>query len=98
MKSTGKRKSINECISHQYPPRLSCVYVMNLKSKFKPEMTSPGSFDLYGQRLPRWPSGKASASREEDPGFESRLRRDFFGVESYQWLPFSGYPARRLAL
>ena len=29
---------------------------------------------------------KASASRVEDPGFESRLRRDFFGVESYQWL------------
>ena len=27
---------------------------------------------------------KASASRAEDPGFESRLRRDFFGVESYQ--------------
>ena len=33
---------------------------------------------------PRWPSGKASASRAEDPGFESRMRRDFFGVESYQ--------------
>ena len=27
---------------------------------------------------------KASASRTEDPGFESRLRRDFFGVKSYQ--------------
>ena len=27
---------------------------------------------------------KASASKEEDPGFESRLRRDFFGVESCQ--------------
>ena len=27
---------------------------------------------------------KASASRAEDPGFESRLRRDFFQVESYQ--------------
>ena len=27
---------------------------------------------------------KASASRAEDPGFESRLRRNFFGVESYQ--------------
>ena len=27
---------------------------------------------------------KASASRVEDPGFKSRLRRDFFGVESYQ--------------
>ena len=32
---------------------------------------------------PRWPSGKASASRAEGPGFESRLRRDFVGVESY---------------
>ena len=30
------------------------------------------------------PSGKVSASRAEGPGFESRLRRDFFGVESYQ--------------
>ena len=27
---------------------------------------------------------KASASRAEDPGIESRLRRNFFGVESYQ--------------
>ena len=44
---------------------------------------------------------KASASRAEGPGFESRLRRDFFGVESYQWLKnwhSSDYPARRLAL
>ena len=27
---------------------------------------------------------KASTSRAEGPGFESRLHRDFFGVESYQ--------------
>ena len=43
---------------------------------------------------------KASASRAEDPGFESRLRRDFSGVESYQWLKnwhSRGYPARRQA-
>ena len=33
---------------------------------------------------PRWPSDKASASRAEDPGVESRLRQDLFGVESYQ--------------
>ena len=38
------------------------------------------------ERPPRWPSGKASASKTEDPGFESRLRRDFFGVESHQLL------------
>ena len=47
------------------------------------------------------PVVKASASREEDPGFESRLRRDFSGVEAYQCLNnwySSGYPARRLAL
>ena len=42
---------------------------------------------------------KAPASRVEGPGFKSRLPRDFFGVESYQWLKnwhSSGYPARRL--
>ena len=33
---------------------------------------------------PRWPSGKASVSRAEDPGFESSLGQDYFGVESYQ--------------
>ena len=52
-------------------------------------------------RPPRLPCGKASTSRAEDPGIESRLRREFFGVESYQWLKTwhsSGYPARRLAL
>ena len=27
---------------------------------------------------------EASASRAEDPRFESHLRRDFFGVESYE--------------
>ena len=27
---------------------------------------------------------KVSASGAEDPGFESRLRRDFSGAESYQ--------------
>ena len=58
------------------------------------QLSGPGS--CHAQRLatllfllllllpPRWPSGKASASRAEDPGFESRLRRDFFRVESYQ--------------
>ena len=44
---------------------------------------------------PRWPSGKASASIAEGPGFESRLRRDFFQGQvipltyklALQWLP-----------
>ena len=44
---------------------------------------------------------KASISRAEDLGFESRLCRDFSGVESYQsfknWHS-SGYPVRRMAL
>ena len=41
---------------------------------------------------------KAPASRAEEPGFESRLRRDFSGVESLQNWHSSGYPARRLVL
>ena len=44
-------------------------------------------FHAAGSRLVDYlvvPVVKASASRAEDPGFESRLRRDFFGVESYQ--------------
>ena len=47
------------------------------------------------------PVVKASASRVEDPGFESHLRWDFSRVESYQWLQnwhSSGNPARRLVL
>ena len=44
---------------------------------------------------PRWPSGKASASRAEETGFESRLRLDFLGGRvipatqklALQWLP-----------
>ena len=46
-------------------------------------------------------SSSWTASRAEDPGFESRLSRDFSGVEPYQWLKnwhSSGYPARRLEL
>ena len=43
-----------------------------------PTGTSLGTYRLLGL------VDKASASRAEDPGFESRLRRDFFGVESYQ--------------
>ena len=56
------------------------------------------SFVIHGHRL----AGlvvKASASGVEDPGLESRLRRDFVRVESYQWLKkwhSSGYPVRRL--
>ena len=50
---------------------------------------------LPSPRPPRWPSGKASSSRAEDPGFESRSRRDFFGGRvmpvtrklAIQWLP-----------
>ena len=47
-------------------------------------------------RPPHWPSGRAFASRAEDPRFEYRLRRDFFRVFkkipvtsklALQWLP-----------
>ena len=44
---------------------------------------------------------KESASGAEDPGFESRLRRDFSGSSHTSDLKIgtsSGYPARRLAI
>ena len=34
--------------------------------------------ERHHSRQPRWPSGKASASRAEDPGFESPLTPRFF--------------------
>ena len=37
------------------------------------------SYFQLASRPPLWPSGKASASRVEGPGFESRLRWDFSG-------------------
>ena len=56
-----------------------CFYVCVRPSLFFP-LNSPfcSSYLLVGLVV------KASASRAGDPGFESRLGRDFFGVESYQ--------------
>ena len=43
-----------------------------------------GKMDLFVAHRLVGLVAKASASRAEDPGFESRLLRVFFGVESYQ--------------
>ena len=63
-----------------------CVYFRDLsQTRFDSEAFAARAGDRSEQAgPPRWPSGKASASRAEGPGFESRLRRDFFGVESYR--------------
>ena len=48
---------------------------------------SPLVDDIFSSSMLDRPVGlvvTASASRAEDPGFESRLRRDFPGVESHQ--------------
>ena len=79
-------------------PSSTHTHTMSTKPPYPPTHThthtSPLSLPL-SLSLPRWPSGKASASRAEDPGFESRLRRDFFGGQvipvtqklALQWLP-----------
>ena len=61
---------------------LSRVLGVLLQTLLQDEIAEVSFSSLFGP--PRWPSGKASASRAEDPEFESRLRRDFFGVESYK--------------
>ena len=43
----------------------------------------------------RWPSIKAPASRAEDPGFESRLRREFSGLNHTRDLKI-GFPVATL--
>ena len=53
------------------------------------ERQTDRQIDRHKERCPypvidRLVGGKAPTSRAEGPGFESRLRRDFFGVESYQ--------------
>ena len=43
------------------------------------KQTNKSLWKLVNWTLPHWPSGKSSTSRAEGPGFESGLRRDFFG-------------------
>ena len=52
--------------------------ILSLQHSFATDLYVPARYRLVGLVV------KASASRTEGPGFESRLRRDFFGVESYQ--------------
>ena len=54
--------------------------------KLQPTLHRSKQLDTVSQQTDRLVGlvVKASASRAEGPGFESRLRRDFFGVESYQ--------------
>ena len=88
--------------AHAHPPYVCvcvCVHVC-LSVCLSVSLPLCSLHPLLLPRPPCWPSGKASASRAEDPGFESRLRQDLFGVESYHWLKnwhSSDNPARRLA-
>ena len=80
-----------QTVSTRHFPAPKCPY----GTEISPHDTLQCSYRLVGLVV------KTSASRVEDPGFEFHLRRDFSGVESYQWLKnwySSGYPVRRLAL
>ena len=59
-------------------PSVFCHDGNHLKKQSVGAATLPSKHHLVGLVV------KASTSRAEDPGFESPLRRDFFGVESYQ--------------
>ena len=63
---------------------IKCFLTTPVSSSYRHTVPVTAVLILLLQNTPhRWPSGKVSASRAEGPGFESRLRRDFFGVESY---------------
>ena len=64
-------------LTHQFIPRVLNALHIEQGPHEEREIRTPG-VPLW-RRPPRWPSGKASASRAEGPGFESRSRRrDFF--------------------
>ena len=69
--------SLTSSISHYF----RTAYGISPAYKTSKVMSTP--FSLCDDRLVGLVV-KASASRAEGPGFESRLRWDFFGVESYQ--------------
>ena len=93
--SLSRNTSSDENSTQDTMTQFTNVPIVMMKATMRMIMIVPSTHCLAG------PVVKASASRAEDPGFESRLRRDFSGVESYQWLQnwhSSGYPARRLVL
>ena len=57
-------------------------FVLNLDGKLALSLTLAYVISVFPTPLTA-SLVKASASRAEGPGFESHLRRDFFGVESY---------------
>ena len=84
-----------QCIDYFCSPTSCVLSSLCLKSRWPcGKASAPRAVDLgsiphsLGEPFPGLvgPVVKASASRAEDPGFESRLRRDFSGVESYQRL------------
>ena len=74
----SKYKFVDQHSIHE--PYVVCLHIKNLWVIFVLQRFK--SVLLYYRFGP--PSGKASASRAEDPGFEFLLCWDFCGVESYQ--------------
>ena len=77
---------------NQWPPHWPRGKVFALTHNTQDQTTLPVANRLTGLVI------KVSVLRAEDPGFKSCLHRDFFRVESYQWLEnwhSMGYPARR---
>ena len=72
--SQGHRTSLRATT----PPLCHRVVAIAVVAHIRDQFTLPLSYRLLGLVV------KASASGAEDPGFESRLRRDFSGVESNQ--------------
>ena len=60
------------------------LYVQCSRERIQLRVISKKTVFYWITRPPRWPSSKVFTSRAEGPGFESRLRRYFSGVKSYQ--------------
>ena len=61
------------------PPTTAMSHLANFMSLPFAPSSDPNPLSLPVRRPPPWPSGEASASTAEDPGFESRIRQIFSG-------------------
>ena len=75
-----------EIPSHTFPPKVNIPHQVGVATLAKQPGAASANETVYTAFMDRLLGlvVKASASKAEDPGFESRLRRNFFGVESYQ--------------
>ena len=88
---SGYTRLVSQLVNHRRSTsKHGYAYLLLVNGGSPPTRTSKLVFELVDRLVGL--VVKASASRAEDPGFESRLRRDFSWVESNRVSVGTGWP------